>query len=330
MKRTSDRLFVPGRVSVGICTLNRRDLAVRAIESVLSQTYRNVEVIVSDDASTDETAERVKQISDSRVKFFQQPIRLGVVENPNFALQQATGEFWMFVGDDDLLLPTAIEKLVTALLASSSVGVTWCPCRVADRSGSGFWTTEAGSPRETVSTMLSQLFAGNRGPRCSSVMIRTQAAIAVGGYEARYGDLSDIGNWGRAALLYENAICIREPLVQYTVHTGNMTARASAEQWQEWAIKVHSDMIQLLDERGDRRSQNELISAKSDLISGVTLTVLSLKIGKQGWIRETLLQTIRTPGAIFTPYMFRRMVKDGAKVFTLLRSAQEEKARAKA
>ena len=244
-----------------------------------------------------------------------------MVGNPDFCLRRATGEFWMFLGDDDALMPTAIERLVAPFLTQQAdgkiVGGTWCPCLVVDGTDDRFWATEGGPEIEPTTTMLSQLFAGNRGPRCSSVLLRTQDALKVGGYEAKYGDLSDIGNWGRAAMQRDVMVCINEPLVKYTMHQNNMTGSSSIERWQNWSRMVLADLLMIARERGDNLGERELRSAERNFVSGVTLTILISTIGKPSWMRNAIRQAIRTPKAFFSSYMFRRLVKDGRKVFIL-------------
>jgi glycosyltransferase involved in cell wall biosynthesis len=316
---------VPGRVSIGIPTINRSKLAVRAVLSALSQTYRDIEVVLSDDASTDDTVRRIREIQDGRIVIFQQKQRLGLVGNFDFCLRHATGEFFLLLGDDDMLLPTAIEQLVKPFTSSDSVrptstiGVVWCPCKIADTDDTAFWTTEAGLPIESAASMLAALFAGNRGPRLSSVLLRTEDALVVGGYDAKYGDLCDIGNWGRVALLRGTVVCVREALVQYTNHMGSTTSQSTVEKWQAWARLVHTDLLASSVSNGDVEAVQQLKSAKSNFISGITLTILIQTIGKPGWIRSALKQSLRTPGAIFTPYMFRRLLKDGWKVLKVQR-----------
>jgi glycosyltransferase involved in cell wall biosynthesis len=316
------------RVSIGIPTINRSSLALRAIRSALTQTYSDVELIVSDDASTDDTVERIREIRDPRLVLFEQKQRLGLVGNFDFCLRHATGEFFLLLGDDDVLLPTAMERLVQPFLvgntqtSASAVGVVWCPCRIASTTNSQFWTTEPGPELESVSSLLAALFAGDRGPRLSSILLRTQDAIAVGGYEKKYGDLCDIGNWGRAALLREYAVCVPEPLVQYTNHQGSTTSQSAVRQWQQWARIVHHDLLISAHASQDANAARQLKAAKRNFISGITLTILIQTIGKPGWIRNALCESLRSPGAFFTPYMFRRLLKDGRKVLTARRHAK--------
>jgi glycosyltransferase involved in cell wall biosynthesis len=318
-------MTVPGRVSIGIPTINRSSLALRAIRSALYQTYSDVEVIVSDDASTDDTVARVQEIRDPRLVLVQQKERLGLVGNFDFCLRHASGEFFLLLGDDDVLLPAAIERLVEPFLLgkppipASALGIVWCPCYIANAKNSQFWTTEPGHELESVSSLLVAQFAGNRGPRLTSILLRTQDSIAVGGYENKYGDLCDIGNWGRAALLREYAVCIPEPLVQYTNHQGSTTSQSAVQKWQQWARIVHQDLLVSAEASADSKAADKIKSSKRNFISGITLTILIQTIGKPGWIRNVLRECMRSPSAFFTPYMFRRFFKDGRKVFTVQR-----------
>lgn len=314
-----------GRVTIGIPTLNRSALAVRAIRSALAQTYADIEVVVSDDISTDDTVAQVRAIHDPRLKLYEQPQRQGLVTNFDFCLRHATGEYFLLLGDDDLLLPQAVEQLVAPFLAQdgNTVGVVWCPCRIAAPGGEQFWTTEAGPPVETPVDLLTHLWAGNRGPRLSGILLRTEDAIRVGGYQQKYGDLCDIANWGLAALQYDRAICVPPALVQYTNHHGSTTSQSAVERWQAWARLVNTDLVAAAEARGDRPGARQLRRAWSNFLSGITLTILIQTIGRPGWVRNALLQALRTPQAVFTPYMFRRLVKDGRKVFTVRRAVAQ-------
>lgn len=323
---------VPGRVSVGLPTYNRRALALRAARSALAQTCPEIEVIVSDDRSTDGTAEAMRELQKELegqprgrdLIVVEQPRQLGLVANFDYCLRHATGEFFLLLGDDDMLLPTALERLREPFLRTDAgeIGVTWCPCRIANADSTQFWVTEAGPARESSADMLAALFAGNRGPRLTSILLRTQDALAVGGYEAKYGDLCDIGNWSRVALLRRSVVCVPEPLVQYTNHAGSTTSRSSVAKWQEWARIVHADLLAMARSQGNAAGERRLRAARRNFISGITLTILIQTIGKPGWVRNMMRQALRSPGAMFTPYMLRRLMKDGRKVFTLRRAAK--------
>ena len=83
-------------VSIGIPTFNRADGNLRkVIERALGQTYQNVEVIVSDNCSSDRTPELVQSIEDHRLRYIRQEVNIGANNNFNFCLNQAKGEYFL-------------------------------------------------------------------------------------------------------------------------------------------------------------------------------------------------------------------------------------------
>ena len=92
-------------VSIGIPTYNRAHSLSRALESALAQDYGNLEIVISDNASTDDTQAICEQFAqqNARVRYVRQPVNRGAVANFNAALQQARGEFFMWLSDDDWL-----------------------------------------------------------------------------------------------------------------------------------------------------------------------------------------------------------------------------------
>ena len=316
-------MTVAGRVTIGLPTINRSLLAQRAIESVLKQSYGDIELVVSDDVSTDDTVACIEQIDDPRLVLFKQKERLGLVANFDFCLRHAGGEFFLLLGDDDLLHPEAIERLVQPFLKPykdappEAIGIAWSTCFIASADGAQFWTTEPGPALEEPAEMLAGLWAGERGPRLSSVLMRTADALAIGGFQAKYGDICDMGCWGAVALLHDQVACVPGPLVQYTNHHGSTTSQSAVTQWQDWARLVHADLVAVTQKRGMSYEEDVLRKAKRNLLSGITLTIFIQTIGKLGWIRNAAREAFRSPGAVFTPYMLRRLAKDGWKILKL-------------
>lgn len=102
-------------VSVVIPTYNRAHCLGRAIRSVLSQTHRNLELIVADDASTDHTEAMVRAVPDSRVIYVRQETNQGASAARNLGLAHARGEYIAFQDSDDEWLLDKIEMQVASL-----------------------------------------------------------------------------------------------------------------------------------------------------------------------------------------------------------------------
>jgi glycosyltransferase involved in cell wall biosynthesis len=105
-------------VSVLIPTLDRPQYLVEAIDAALAQTYRNLEVLVFDNGTTDETLQVAEKAArrDPRVRFQRNERNLGMSGNFNALADAARGEFVVAIGDDDRLLPEFVAKLAAAMV----------------------------------------------------------------------------------------------------------------------------------------------------------------------------------------------------------------------
>lgn len=101
-----------GLVSIIMPAYNSEKHIKESIESVLSQTYKNWELIIVNDYSKDNTVEIIKKISEKneKIRIFNNSENKGVVFSRNFALEQSKGEYIAFLDSDDLWLETKLEK----------------------------------------------------------------------------------------------------------------------------------------------------------------------------------------------------------------------------
>ena len=106
-ENVAGRKSIP-RVSVVIPTYNSSAMVEQAIQSVLAQTYRDFEIIVIDDGSTDGTKDVVRRFGE-RVRYFNQENQ-GVSAARNFGIHQSLGEYIAFLDSDDLWLPEKLAK----------------------------------------------------------------------------------------------------------------------------------------------------------------------------------------------------------------------------
>lgn len=106
-------------VTVIIPTYNRADIIEKCIESVRNQTYRNLEIIVWDDGSEDETEEVVRGIRDERIRYYKGP-NGGAAHARNMGIEQARGEYIAFHDSDDFCRPHRIEHQLQFLKETNS------------------------------------------------------------------------------------------------------------------------------------------------------------------------------------------------------------------
>ena len=110
-------------VSIGLPVYNGEHYIARAIESLLAQDYALIELIISDNASTDRTPEICREYAakDSRVHYHRNSANLGVVKNFNRVFELASGDYFMWAGDHDLRAPTYVSRCMEIMATDPSV-----------------------------------------------------------------------------------------------------------------------------------------------------------------------------------------------------------------
>ena len=124
-------------VSIGIPVYNEERYIDLTIDSLLAQDYPNLEVIISDNASTDRTSEicQARSKSDPRIRYFRSEQNEGAVNNFNTAFRWSTGKYFMWAGAHDLWAPTFISKAVTLLEAEPAVILVYPHTMLIDSEG---------------------------------------------------------------------------------------------------------------------------------------------------------------------------------------------------
>ncbi|MGL4912111.1 MAG: glycosyltransferase [Romboutsia sp.] len=115
------------KVSVIMPCFNDGLYICESIESVCNQTYKNIELIIVDDGSTDETTcDVLKSLTKENIIKVQTPKSKGPAYARNVGIKIATGKYILCLDSDDLIDPTYIEKAVTAISQNSNVGIVYC------------------------------------------------------------------------------------------------------------------------------------------------------------------------------------------------------------
>jgi glycosyltransferase involved in cell wall biosynthesis len=121
---TSD-LGWPSHPTISVCipTLNGASTIVECVQSVLTQSFTNFELIISDDRSTDETLDLVRSFGDPRILIVNGPATGSAEQNWNFGVSAARGQFIKVMGQDDVLYSKALETELSMFEVHSDVGV---------------------------------------------------------------------------------------------------------------------------------------------------------------------------------------------------------------
>ena len=125
------------KVSIGLPVYNGAESLGQVIECLINQTFTDFELIISDNASTDDTAAICRKYSelDKRISYVRQTVNIGAVANFNFVLEQASGELFMWAAADDAWDASFISTLVTSMEDNPDAAVSFSNLRVIDADG---------------------------------------------------------------------------------------------------------------------------------------------------------------------------------------------------
>lgn len=204
-------------VSVVIPNYNCCAFLPAALESVLAQTYPDVEVLVVDDGSTDESL-RVLEPYAGRVRVLRQPNQ-GVSAARNHGIRESRGELIAFLDADDLWDREKLARQVP-LFADPNVGLVYCAVEYIDETGTSRGTNRTGRRGRVLrSIALLQgtiVLAGG-----STAVVRRECFDRAGGFDLAMSTAADWDMWRRIACHYEIDV-VREPLMKYRLRASSM------------------------------------------------------------------------------------------------------------
>ncbi len=226
IRRSKELELNPPLVSVCISAYNHEAYIAEAIDSVLAQSYPNIEIVVIDDASTDRTASVVRDYA-ARFPERVRAIFLEENEGPSRASNRAfatlKGDYVAFLGSDDRMLPARILRQVEFLTENSGHVAVFTDITAIDANGQRI----AGSAdaeqlfNQPITHLHRQLLTGNF-LNAPSAMVRRADLMALGGYSPLLRYVQDYELWVR--LLQRGDIGkLAEPLVEYRVHGANLS-----------------------------------------------------------------------------------------------------------
>lgn len=160
----------------------------KCIESVLSQTYQNFELIILNDDSPEDIENIVGQYDDKRIKYYKNEKNCGavnVVDNWNKCLSFASGEYIMCIGDDDMLCPTCLEEYTKLISKHPGLDIYHALTQIVDENGNLKRLQEARPEREGIFSMIYGRLRNMREQFIGDWLIRTDYLKENGGY-AKY------------------------------------------------------------------------------------------------------------------------------------------------
>jgi glycosyltransferase involved in cell wall biosynthesis len=209
------------KVSVILCSYNHAPFIAAAIQSVLDQTFTDFELIISDDASADDSVKIIQRFQDPRIRLIRHERNLGIVENFNRAVAQAHGTYIAQMGSDDLFRPDKLRRQVEVLDAKPDIAVVFTHVDIINRDGLPYrfhplkhLKYHYNQDNHTRHEWL-RIFFHKNCLSAPSAMLRKSAMDRVGLYDPRFLGLQDYDWWIRFCLAGYELHVIGEELTLY-------------------------------------------------------------------------------------------------------------------
>lgn len=180
-------------VTIALPTFNRASSYLRqALESALNQTYQDLDIIVSDNCSTDSTETLVRRFQDPRLRYFKHDTNIGANNNFNFCLSQARGEYFLLLLDDDLVDEDFVEVCMQSAGRATHIGMIRTGSRVIDSKGKVLFETPNRVVGRSLADFVHAWFAHKTSPYLCSTLFNTEALKAVGGFASKHNLWQDV------------------------------------------------------------------------------------------------------------------------------------------
>ena len=239
-------------VTIGIPTYNRVDSYLRqCLESAVKQTYPNIEIIVSDNCSTDNTEAVVKGLYDSRIRYFKQKENIGPYKNFNFCLQQANGQYFLILSDDDLIDDDFIDVCMKTANYSTNIGIIRTGTRVINSQG----VVLSKHPNKVVGFTTEEFFRGWFAYKTAlypcSTLFNTKKLKEIGGFKPENNLFHDGFVIAKLADKFDR-VDVEDIKASFRVHPDEITFAVKVRDWSE-------DSLELLDLICDLASEKKAL-----------------------------------------------------------------------
>ena len=246
------------KVTIGIPTYNRADGYLKqTLNSALSQTYQNLEIIVADNCSTDNTENYVNGISDPRIRYFKHKKNIQVNDNFNFCLNQASGDYFLLLHDDDLIDDDFVETCMNSVSHNTDIGIIRTGTRIID--GSGNVLSKAFIITEGLSTadFILSWFKWKTAFYFCCILYNTKRLKEIGGFGSKTNLFQDVVAGVQLAAKF-GRMDIYDMKASFRKHGSERTFAVKVGEWIE-------DSLYLLDLICDLIPENKSLLRKEGL-----------------------------------------------------------------
>jgi len=221
-------------VSIGTPTYNRANSYLRyALESAINQTYKNIEIIVSDNGSTDNTEELVLSYYDDRIRYIKQKEPLHPIDNFNYCVQMAKGNYFLMLHDDDVIDPDFVETCINASDGRTDFGMIRTGMRRIDHYGNVInERPNYASGLDVKDFYKAWMEGGNTPMHLCCTLFNTKGLREVGGFQSKKHLFADVVPEVYLAAKYER-LDIEAVKASFRKHASHLAGKGKIRDWCE-------------------------------------------------------------------------------------------------
>jgi len=249
------------KVSIGIPTYNSEKFLAQAIESVLSQTYTDFELIVSDDGSNDNTDSIVSFYAekDKRIRYLKNSNRLGLFGNFNNCIEHSSGEYINILGHDDVMLPRNIQVKTEIFEQYSNIGLVASSVEVIDADDNPVnlgWGKYDSDALEVGKDWVVHKVTAHNPICCPFVFLRRSVIEKSGLFNSKYPFVGDFDMWLRVAI-HADVYLIHEVLGRFRWHETNESHKYDGLYYLTEVSQIWDEIIERLNLPFEKLQQME-------------------------------------------------------------------------
>lgn len=232
-----EKEYTKGRVSVIIPVYNAAKFISEALESVFAQTYKNIEIVLVDDQSKDNSADIIKEYMKNHhnIIYYLQPINQGAGAARNKALELAAGEYVAFLDSDDIWMPTKIERQIN-LMKEKNSPFSYAAIEMIDEDGKLI------KPKRSIKETCDYKYLLHNTIIATSSVVINRNILGDFRMPLRRGG-QDYATWLK--LLRDNVVAygINDVLVKYRILSNSLSSNKLKSIRQIWEIQYKEENI---------------------------------------------------------------------------------------
>lgn len=267
-------------VTIAIPTYNRADgFLEEALKSALQQSYDPIEVLVSDNCSTDATSDLVKKYDQTDLRYIRHEKNLGALGNFNFCVEAARGEYFLMLHDDDRIDPDFVQTCISGIPDDASggkqqVSYVRTGVRLIDENGNVISRHLNGAAGARGGHAVLKWMQCQNYWAFAATLFNTEILRETGGFSEEFSKACEIHAMARIALKKMNGIELEPVKASFRKHEGTLTNHTSVRAWIDEWHGIHHQIVEWAPSPSLRRQFHEAGSEFFsrmcyDLVSGI-------------------------------------------------------------